>query len=239
MWPTLISIGPIDIHSFGVLLFLGFFLGAFKLWQKAKEAGWEESAVMDGWLIAGAGAVITGRLGYILFYPEVFGGSWYKMIFLTKFPGLSAETAWLGGLIILLVWGFKQKLNFWTWFEAVVAAVLLVEIMAHLGSLLAGADRLAETIRVAGLVLVYGLLNFWEKRYRTLNLKEGVLAAAYLILTGVLSFGLGWRQSQPYQWWGVGLAVAGGLILWFRSGITIKAPVKKLPSRKKRGFDYV
>ena len=161
------------------------------------------------------------------------------MIFLTIFPGLSAETAWLGGLIILLVWGFKQKLNFWTWFEAVVAAVLLVEIMAHLGSLLAGAGWLAETIRVAGLVLVYGLLNFWEKRYRTLNLKEGVLAAAYLILTGVLSFGLGWRQSQPYQWWGVGLAVAGGLILWFRSGIIIKAPVKKLPSRKKRGFDYV
>ena len=239
MWPTLISIGPINIHSFGVLLFLGVFLGAFKLWQKAKEAGWEETTVMDGWLIAGAGAVITGRLGYILLYPGTFGGSWYRMIFLTKFPGLSAESAWLGGIIILLVWGLKQKFSFWTWFEAVVAAILLVEIMGHLGNLLASGNWLAEVIWVTGLVLVYSLLNFWEKRYRTLNLKEGVLAAAYLILTGVLRFGLGWWQSQPYRWWGAGLAAAGGLILWFRSGITIKAPVKKTFTRKKRGFDYV
>ena len=239
MWPTLVSIGPVSIHSFGVMLFLGLFFGGFKLWQKAKEEGWDETAVMDGWLLAGIGALLAGRAGYIFLHLADFGGSWYKMIFFTKFPGLSGEAAWLGGVLVLLLWGLNRKFNWWRWLEAVVLAVLIVEIFAHLAGFLGNSNWPVQLGWTSGLILTYCLLLFGEKRYRAFNLKEGVLAVGYLLLSGGLTGGLGWWEGQSYRWWGVGLAVAGGLIFCFRSGITIKAPLAKQPTRKKRGFDYV
>lgn len=239
MWPTLVSIGPLSIHSFGVVLFLGLFFGGFKLWQKAREEGWDETAVMDGWLLSGVGALLAGRFGYILLHLNDFGGSWYKMIFFTKFPGLSGEVAWLGGVLVLLLWGFVRKFNWWRWLEAMVPALILVEMMTHLAAGLAGGNWLIQFSWALGLILVYCLLVFWEKRYRAFNLKEGVIVAAYLLFAGGLTIGLGWWDEQLFQWWGAGKALAGGLILGFRSGITIKASVNKQPSRKKRGFDYV
>ncbi len=264
MWPTLVSVGPVSIHSFGVLLFLGVFFGGFKLWRRSKDEGWDEAAVMDSWLFAGAGALLVGRIAYILLHLSAFGGSWYKMIFLTKFPGLSAEGAWLGGVIVLLTLALKKRFDCWHFAEAVVPALLLVEIFARLGSFLAGSQmgKIApaglgltfpgageprwpvQLIWVFGLFLVYLLINFWEKHYRSFGwAKEGFLAAVYLLLLGGLKIGLSFLEEQPVMggWWGAGLMVGGGLILLLRSGITIKAPAIKAkePKRKKHGFDYV
>lgn len=262
MWPTLISLGPISFHSFGVLVFLGLWFGGFKLWQRAKEEGWDEVAVMDSWLFAGVAALVAGRLGFILGRWGEFGGSWYKMIFLTKFPGLSPEGAWLGGAAVLLILALKKRFDFWHFVEAIVPALLIVEIFARLGSFLAGSqmgkvapaglgltfpgvDGRRFPVQLAWsvmLILVYFLINYWEKHYRSFAwAKEGILAAVYLILIGGLKIGLGFLEEMTFFWWGAGLVVSGGLILIFRSGITIKAPAAKAkePKRKKRGFDYV
>src|SRR3990167_1684239 len=242
MWPTLISFGPISLHSFGVLVFLGLFFGGFKLWQRAKEEGWDEAAVMDSWLFAAVSSLIVGRLGFIFNYWGEFGGSVYKMIFLTEFLGLSAEGAWLGA----------------------AAALLIVEIFSRLGSFLAGTNLgkaapaglgltfpgidqprwPVQLLWALALGLIYLLINYWEKHYRSFSwAKEGFLAAVYLILLGGLKICLGFlEESSAFGgWWGAGLGLAGGLILIFRSGITIKAPAVKAkePKRKKGGFDYV
>lgn len=214
------------------------------MWQKSRDEGWEEAVVLDGWLLAGMSALLFGRAGYIIFHAGEFGGSWYKMVFFIQYPGLSGEAAWLGGLILLLLWGWWRRLDFWLWLEAVIPAVLAVEIFARVGSFLAGSGGgtwpAAQLAAAGGLILGWRLIGFWEKRYREWNFKAGSQAAVYLILTGMVRAGLiiGNRQPLPW-WWAAAIAAAGGLILWRRSGITIKAPVKrKLPARKKRGFDY-
>lgn len=265
MWPTLITLGSISLHSFGVLVFLGLFFGAFKLWQRAKDEGWDETAVMDSWLLAGVAAAVVGRLGFILGRWDEFGGSWYKMIFLTKFPGLSPEGAWLGGVAVLLALALKKHFDFWHFAEATVPALLIVEMFTRVGSFLAGSNlgKVApaglgltfpgvegsrwpvQLVWVLGLGLVYMLVNYWEKHYRSFGwAKEGFLAAAYLMLIGGLKIGLGFLEERAFFWWGAGLVFLGGLILIFRSGITIKALAFKTkepkePKRKKHGFDYV
>ncbi|KKU88189.1 MAG: Prolipoprotein diacylglyceryl transferase [Candidatus Beckwithbacteria bacterium GW2011_GWC2_47_9] len=264
MWPTLISFGPISLHSFGVLVFLGLFFGGFKLWQRAKEEGWDEAAVMDSWLFAAVSSLIVGRLGFIFNYWGEFGGSVYKMIFLTKFPGLSAEGAWLGAAAALLILALKKRFDFWHFIEAAVPALLIVEIFSRLGSFLAGTNLgkaapaglgltfpgidqprwPVQLLWALALGLIYLLINYWEKHYRSFSwAKEGFLAAVYLILLGGLKICLGFlEESSAFGgWWGAGLSLAGGLILIFRSGITIKAPAVKAkePKRKKGGFDYV
>lgn len=262
MWPTLITLGSVSFHSFGAMLFLGLWFGGFKLWRRAKEEGWDEAAIMDSWLLAAAAALIFGRLGFIVSRWGEFGGSWYKMVFLTKFPGLSAEGAWLGGVTALMILAFKKRFDFWHFAEAAVLALLTVEIFSRLGSFLAGSNLgktapaglgvtfpgvdgprwPAQLMWALALVLVYWLINYWERHYRGFGwAKEGFLVAVYLMLLGGLKIGLGFFEEWPEQWWGVGFMLFGGLILILRSGITIKVPAQKTkkPKRKKRGFDYV
>ncbi|MDP4031220.1 MAG: prolipoprotein diacylglyceryl transferase [Candidatus Beckwithbacteria bacterium] len=258
MWPTLLSLGPLSIHTFGVLIFLGVFFGGFKLWQKAKEEGWDEVGVMDTWLLAGIGALIASRLGFILLHWAEFNQSWYKILFITKFPGLSAEGAWLGASAVLILAGLKKRLDLWLWLEAVIPSLLIFEALARLGSFFAGSNlgRVAlsgwglpfpgvdglrwpvQLVWVLMIWLAYLMINYWERHYRNFNWKTGVLAGAYLALIGVLKLGLGFFEDHPFEWWGVGLALAGGLILLFRSGITINTP-RSVKKKKLRRFDYV
>jgi prolipoprotein diacylglyceryltransferase len=262
MWPTLISFGPVYLHSFGVCLFLGVFFGAFKLWRRAREEGWDETVVLDSWLLAGVGALILGRLGFVLTHWTDFGSNWYKIVFFTRYPGLSGETAWLGAAGILLAAAGLKKLPLGLWAEAAVSALLTAGMFISLGNFLAGSElgRVAPTgwgvhfpgveearlpvqlFWLAGQFLLLVLINVWEKHYRSWGWQEGGLAAVYLLLNGILAAGLSFLEAGAEfgPWWGLGQAAGGGLLLWRLSGIKIKAPVKAAaPARKKRGFDYV
>lgn len=264
MWPTLVSIGPLAIHSFGVMLFLGLFFGGFKLWKKAKEEGWEETAVMDTWLTAAAAAVAAGRAGYVVSHWEQFGASWYRIVFLTKFPGLSGEAAWLGGVVILLTAALKKRFEFWRFAEALVPALVAAEVFTRIGGFLAGSGpgkpapaawggkfpgfegerypvQLMAAVLLAGFYLV---LTGLEKRYRGFGwAKEGFILGVYLLVLGGIRLGLSFLEESGTVWWGAVLMAAGGLILLGRSAINIKVPLinKKpaKPKRKKHGFDYV
>lgn len=234
MWPTLISLGPVSIHTFGVVLFLGLFLGGFSLWRRSKEEGWEEAAVMDTWLTAGVAALVVGRLGFIALNWQLFGASWYKMLFLTKFPGLSAGFAWLGAVAALAVIALIRRFNFWLFVEAAVPALLLVETAVWLGNWFGGSgEARVQLIGASASALIYLLLNYWEKIYRNFGwAKPGFVLAAYLILVG------GLKLVLRYWWWG-GLTVLTGVLIFFvRSGINLPVPKLKA-NRKKRGFDYV
>jgi phosphatidylglycerol:prolipoprotein diacylglycerol transferase len=249
MWPTLVSVGPIAIQSFGFLMFLGVFFGGFVWWQKGREEGFEEEALMDHWLMAGIAAVILGRAGYILSHWNDFGGSWYKILFLTKFPGLSYEGAWLGAGLGLVVLGAKKGWDLWRMLEAGVFGFLAVEIFAWLGSFLGGGSLGKETswgwglafpgveakrhpvqlLWFLGLWLLFKLLKKWEKEYRGFKwyqhgkdeAKPGFLVAAYLIGLGLMRLGLGFLMEARRLWFSLGLLILGGLILIERSGIKI------------------
>jgi phosphatidylglycerol:prolipoprotein diacylglycerol transferase len=258
MWPTLIAVGPIAVHTFGVFLFLGIFFGGFRLWKNAKEEGWDETSVMDTWLVSGLGAIAGARLVFVLTHWPEFSNNWYKMLFLTKFPGLTYEGAWLFGLIVLLLVALRKKLPFWHFFDMAVMAILAVEIFGHVGSFFAGSN-LGQTINAwwgiafpgveqkrwpvqifwaVGLWLIFTLLSHWEKHYRSFSwyqndkgeAKDGFIAGCYLVFVGLLKLLLAFISSFRPFIWAMAMIVAGGLILLIRSGITIKA---KLPAPKR------
>jgi len=257
MWPTLISIGPLALHSFGVMLFLGVFLGGFIWWQKGREEGFEEEMLMDHWLIAGVVGVIVARIWYVLIHWQEFGGSWYKMIFLSKFPGLAYEGAWLGVVIVLIGLGLKKEWDLWRMGEVGVMSLLVVEMLAWLGSFLAGNNlgkvtnwwwgigfpgvegrrHPVQLLGFLGLWLLFKLLKKWEKEYRGFKwyqhgkdeAKSGFLIGAYLIGLGILRLSLA-SLMEEWGWeFSLGLLVVGGLILMERSGIKLR--VERKPTK--------
>jgi prolipoprotein diacylglyceryltransferase len=255
MWPTLISLGPIAIHSFGVLLFVGIFFGGFRLWKNAKEEGWDEADVMDSWLLGGLGAIVGGRAMFILTHWSEFANSWYKMLFITRFPGLDYEGAWLFGLFALLILSLRKKFSFWHWFEAAIMAILIVEIFGHLASFFSASNLGRPTdgwwgvafpgflekrwpvqlFWTLGLTAIYQILKLWEHQYRSFKwyqndkgeAKEGFVAAAYLIFVGILKLALVPISATSRVWWAAAMIVAGALILVIRSGINIRVKLPK------------
>ena len=87
MWPTILSIGPLAIHSFGLMVLLGVFFGGFWFWQKGREEGFKEESLMDVWLASGLVGLLLGRVWFVLSNWPEFVGNIYKMLFVTKYPG--------------------------------------------------------------------------------------------------------------------------------------------------------
>ena len=254
MWPTLISVGPIAIHSFGVLVFLGIFFGGFVFWQKGKDEGVGEDSLMDGWLMAGLFSFLAARAWQVLFNWEQYN-SWYKIVFITKFPGLSYEGALLGFWLTLILWILKKRWSFWQVLEAAVFSQVIVEIFGRVGQFLAKGkwQQPWEMIWALGLVGLYQLLKYLNKRYRSFKwykgslneARPGFLVGVYLLVMG------GWQLAFPGRviWLGAVLLGLGISLLLERSGRLIRAKKEKpegivkierhpKPKRKKLGFDF-
>lgn len=279
MWPTLVSVGPIAIQSFGVLIFLGLFFGGLAVWTKGREDGFEEDSTMDAWLLSGLVSVVIGRVGYILTHWPDFAGNWYRMLFLTKFPGLSFESALVGALLTLTGFSIAKKWPVIKWLEAAVLGLATVMIWGFLGSFLAGSNLgitvsgwwglpfpgvegnrfPVQLVWVVLLFLGLKLMRKWETEYRRFSwyqhdkdeARPGFILGVFLVIVGILRFGLSyltdlkiWRGPLTLdQWWGLAFFLAGVLIIVWRSGITIKVPVRhkeivKTGVRKKIGFDF-
>ena len=172
-------------------------------------------------------------------WPEF--NSWYRILFLTKFPGLAYEGAWLGFWIAMIIWILKKKWVFWPMLEVAVFSQLVVEMFGWLGHFLAGGNWQFpwQMIWVIGLVCLYRLLKFFEKKYRGFS-QPGFLAAVYLLGLGLLQLGL------RSKWLGGSLIILGLLLLLERTGRLSKLkvkpekvkPIKVKSNRKKLGFDF-
>jgi phosphatidylglycerol:prolipoprotein diacylglycerol transferase len=66
--PVALSLGPVQIHWYGLMYLLGF-LCAYALGvSRAKRIGWTSEQVSDLIFYGAVGVVIGGRLGYVFFY---------------------------------------------------------------------------------------------------------------------------------------------------------------------------
>jgi len=245
MWPTIISIGPLAIQSFGLMMILGVFFGGFVFWQKGREEGVAEEMLMDSWLLSGVGALIIGRTIYVLNNWSFFEGNWYKILFMTKYPGLSYEGVFLGAILMMVILAIKYKQEVFKWLEISVLAWLVVEMFGLVGSFLGGSFLGAQTgwfwgigfpgvegrrhpvqlVLLLVLFLNYQILVRWEKEYRGFKwysfgkgeAKTGFLIGAYLSLLGLARF-LVSLLTKKVSWFGIGLVVLGGLVILIRMG---------------------
>ncbi|WED42780.1 prolipoprotein diacylglyceryl transferase [Legionella cardiaca] len=112
--PVAFSIGPVQVHWYGLMYLFGF-ISAWALahWRvKHYHLNWTSEQIGDLIFYAALGVIIGGRLGYMLFYntEQLFTKPW--ILFKVWEGGMSFHGGLLGVAIALLLFAYKAKKPF-------------------------------------------------------------------------------------------------------------------------------
>ncbi len=125
--PIALSIGPLDIHWYGIMYLLGFagawWLGVYR--SKQTHVDWTAEQVGDVIFYGAMGVIIGGRLGYMLFYDFANLVADPSRIIRIWEGGMSFHGGLIGVIVAMWLFGRKTKKHFLqvTDFVAVLAPI--------------------------------------------------------------------------------------------------------------------
>src|SRR3989338_1828757 len=104
-----IHLGTLTIQVWGLLVSMGFALGAFVAWKEAKRKGVDDNIILDLFILILAGAIIGGRLFYVAEHYKEYIISPLR-IFLISEGGMSFFGGFLSALAGRGVFFRRKKL---------------------------------------------------------------------------------------------------------------------------------
>lgn len=137
MFPTLVELGPIKLHSYGLMLATAFLVGVALVRREGKKAGIDAEMIADlaFWtLLVG---LLGSRIAHILLYPRLY--EWNDPLGWIAF--------WRGGLVFqgallaipFVYWYLRRKnVDFWTFADIAVCYIPLGHAIGRLGCFLNG-----------------------------------------------------------------------------------------------------
>ena len=137
MYRILFTIGSFPIYSYGVMLSLAFIIGIFLAMKEAKRLGENPERVLDISLYLILGALIGGRLGYVIFNLDYYLKNPIKMLYFRQ-GGLSFLGAFLIALFLCWLYVKRTKLSFWKFADIAAPSVAIGIGIARIGCFLNG-----------------------------------------------------------------------------------------------------
>ncbi len=137
MFPTLVKIGPIGLHSYGLMLALAFILGIWMVQRGAAQLGIPGEKVADLGLLILAAAVAGSRLFYVAtHWPE------YSSRPLTALAVWDGGLTFYGGVLAALplsyIYARAKKIPFWALADLAAPAFALGLGLGRIGCFLSG-----------------------------------------------------------------------------------------------------
>lgn len=245
-----IEVGWVQIYLFSLIILFAFLWFGFVFFKKAREYYIEEEVSLDSILLMGLLGVVMARLVFMITNMNIFGDSWIRVLFLKEYPGMSGWGAVLGLVLAVALVVRKTKQKLFDWLDlvslALASALPIVEagkLIMKQGGLLWGVIPEMMVSTVLLLMLFWGLWKV-EKEYRTFDWYRynKTQASAGFVTAGVIGgYGVfkilmllvvGVRDSWSDLWLGLGLVLAGGVLVYLRSGRKIME--KNMDWRKMR-----
>lgn len=106
--PVIVSLGPLKVHWYGMMYLFGFSAAwVLGVWRAARRESWNKDQVGDLILYGALGAVLGGRIGYILFYKFEDYVARPLDVFRVWEGGMSFHGGLLG--VLVAIWLFARK----------------------------------------------------------------------------------------------------------------------------------
>ena len=112
--PVAISLGPLQVHWYGLMYLLAFLFAWGLATFRAKQRGWTPDMVSDLIFFGALGVIIGGRVGYVFFYGFSQFLADPLWLFQIWTGGMSFHGGFLGVILAMLWWCKKYKM---TWFQ--------------------------------------------------------------------------------------------------------------------------
>jgi phosphatidylglycerol:prolipoprotein diacylglycerol transferase len=137
--PVAFSIGPVDIHWYGLMYVVAFglflLLGRVRVKQPHIAAqGWKNEDLDDMLFYGMLGVVVGGRLGEVLFYQPAHFLANPLDIFKVWQGGMSFHGGFLGVMIAMALWARKAKRNLFDVYDFIAPMVPLGYAAGRLGN---------------------------------------------------------------------------------------------------------
>lgn len=220
-----ISIGPITIYWYSLLILIAVFIGYEIIVNYSKKVNYATSYIVDMILYLVIWAIIGARAYYVIFNFDAFEGKLLDILMIWK-GGLAIYGAIIGGALYMLWFCYKKQLNFIKLLDIFSLSLLLgqaigrwgnffnseayggkttYEALANLripefiinGMYIDGAYR-QPTFLYESLWCLIGVLILWRIRRKQLNL-NGRQVCFYLIWYGLGRFVIeGFRSDSLY-----------------------------------------
>jgi len=137
MLPILCKIGPLTIHTYGVLLAAAYLAGMWVVVRSAREAGADPDQVLD-WLFWGiVGAIVGARLLYVVVNLDHYVSHPIEIVQVWK-GGLVFYGGVFGGFVAAMLYLLPRRLPAWQWADFVAPALALGQAVGRMGCLAAG-----------------------------------------------------------------------------------------------------
>jgi phosphatidylglycerol:prolipoprotein diacylglycerol transferase len=138
--PVALSLGPLDIHWYGIMYLVGF-LSAWGLaqWRIAHfNLAWNTEELNDLIFYAALGVVLGGRIGYMLFYnmATLWHSPW--VLFKVWEGGMSFHGGLIGVFIAIAVFAKQTQRSFWSVTDFVAPLVPLALAAGRWGNFING-----------------------------------------------------------------------------------------------------
>jgi phosphatidylglycerol:prolipoprotein diacylglycerol transferase len=140
MNPVAFSLGPLQVHWYGLMYLLGFILAWLLAHWRVKHyhLPWTSEQISDLIFYSALGVVIGGRMGYMLFYntPQFISTPW--ILFKLWEGGMSFHGGLIGVLIAVLFFARKIKKSFWEVADFTAPLVPLALAAGRVGNFING-----------------------------------------------------------------------------------------------------
>jgi len=139
--PVAFSLGPLQVHWYGIMYLLGFlFFWAAGNWLARNRAwwGWTPEAVGDMLFYGMLGVVVGGRLGYVLFYGLESLLADPLFLFRITDGGMSFHGGLLGVIVGMWWFGRRSGRTFWQVADFVAPLVPIGLGLGRIGNFIGG-----------------------------------------------------------------------------------------------------
>lgn len=137
MLPDILTLGPLTLHSYGLMLAVAFLSGIMVIERLAGPRGFDKDKILDCSLVIMAAAIVGSRAFYVLSHLDEYRANWWSVLAVWE-GGLTFYGGVLLSVPAAVVFMLRTKIPVWPLADLIAPAFALGVGFGRLGCFLNG-----------------------------------------------------------------------------------------------------